>query len=59
MSPKAFNHPKAPDPCPICQRARNNPCGRSECPLREHLTAGIHDGLTESGKVDTKTKEWN
>ena len=44
--------------CPVCLRARDKPCGRYECPLRESLTAGIPDGLTWPGKVDTKTKEW-
>jgi hypothetical protein len=58
MSQAPSNQGQAHDPCPICLRPRNTPCGRSECPLRECLTAGIPDGLTETGKVDTKTQEW-
>lgn len=50
---------KKPHPtCPSCLKPKNSPCGRSECPLRECLTVDIPDGWTVTGKIDTRTKEW-
>lgn len=37
---------------------REQPCGRANCAIRRIRTADIPHGLTVTGRIDTRTREW-
>ena len=45
--------------CPVCRIPKTTPCGRINCATRKQLTVDIPHGLTFTGRIDTRTREWN
>lgn len=57
MADRKKEEPKAVN-CPVCQIPKTQPCGRANCAIRRIRTADIPHGLTVTGRIDTRTREW-